>query len=88
MYRRAFVLEHLAKITAVDPAAAGWTSEEMLGLARGPFAKPPSEGLAARDVDYVFFGEAPILQGVAITNPDPCGNDRGLTRSHPSGTRH
>jgi hypothetical protein len=26
------VLEHLAEITAVDPAAADQTSEEMLGL--------------------------------------------------------
>jgi hypothetical protein len=32
--KRPFVLEHLAEITAVDPAAAGRTSEEMLGLAR------------------------------------------------------
>ena len=30
--QRPFVLEHLAEITAVDPAATGQTSEEMLGL--------------------------------------------------------
>jgi hypothetical protein len=32
--QRAFVLEHLSKIAAVDPAAAGRAPEEMLGLAR------------------------------------------------------
>ena len=29
-----FMLEHLAEITTVDPAAAGRAPEEMLGLAR------------------------------------------------------
>ena len=32
MRQRPFVLEDLAEIAAVDPAAAGRTSEEMLGL--------------------------------------------------------
>ena len=40
------IAEHLAKIAAVDPAAAGRASDKMLGLARGPFAKPLSEVLA------------------------------------------
>jgi hypothetical protein len=33
---RPFMLEHLAKITAVHPAATGWAFDEMLGLARWP----------------------------------------------------
>jgi hypothetical protein len=32
--QRPFMLEHLAEITTVDPAAAGRAPEEMLGLAR------------------------------------------------------
>jgi len=34
VWQRPFVLEHLSKIAAVDPAAAGRAPEEMLGLAR------------------------------------------------------
>jgi hypothetical protein len=30
--QRAFVLEDLAEITAIDPAAAGWASDEMPGM--------------------------------------------------------
>src|SRR3954462_61245 len=36
MWQGTFVLEHLAKITAIDPAAAGWAFDEMLGLVRLP----------------------------------------------------
>jgi hypothetical protein len=32
MRQRPFVLEHLAEITAIDPAAAGWAADEVLGL--------------------------------------------------------
>jgi hypothetical protein len=32
--QRPFVLEHLAEIAAIDPAAAGGAPDEMLGLAR------------------------------------------------------
>jgi DNA-directed RNA polymerase subunit F len=32
MWQRAFVLEHLAEIARIDPAAAGRASDEMLGL--------------------------------------------------------
>ena len=34
MWQRAFVLEGLAEITAIDPAIAGGAPDEMLGLAR------------------------------------------------------
>jgi hypothetical protein len=34
MGQGAFMLEHLRKIAAIDPAGAGWAFDEMLGLAR------------------------------------------------------
>jgi hypothetical protein len=36
--QRPFVLEHLAEITAIDPAIAGGASDEMLGFALRRFA--------------------------------------------------
>jgi hypothetical protein len=30
VWERTFVLEHLAEIAAIDPAGAGWASDEML----------------------------------------------------------
>ena len=38
VWRRAFVLEHLAEITAIDPAAAERPADEMLGLVLGRIA--------------------------------------------------
>jgi hypothetical protein len=37
------VVEHLAEITAIDPAIAARTSDEMLGLVRGLLAGGPAE---------------------------------------------
>jgi hypothetical protein len=48
VWQRPLVLEDLAEITAIDPAAAGRAWDEMLGLACRAFAKPRSEVLAAR----------------------------------------
>jgi hypothetical protein len=41
------VVEDVAQITAIDPAAAGRASNEMLGLACGSFANSLAEVLAA-----------------------------------------
>jgi hypothetical protein len=43
------MLEHLAEITAIDPATARGAPNEMLGLARRPLAKPHPHVLAARN---------------------------------------
>jgi hypothetical protein len=55
--QRSLVLEDLAEITAIDPAPANRASDEMLGLARGLFAKSLSEVLDAWDVDHERFLE-------------------------------
>jgi hypothetical protein len=38
-WERTFVLEHLAEIAAIDPAGAGWASDELLGLVLWRIAK-------------------------------------------------
>jgi hypothetical protein len=35
MRQRPFVLKDLAEITAIDPSAAGWAKDEVIGLALG-----------------------------------------------------
>jgi len=45
----ALVLEHLAKITAIDQATPGRASDEMLGDALGRVTDKPSRILAARN---------------------------------------
>jgi hypothetical protein len=42
------VLEHLAEITTIDPAAADWAADEMIGLVFGRIAETLSEKLAER----------------------------------------
>jgi hypothetical protein len=45
MGERTLVLQHLRKVADVDPAAAGWAAEEVLGLSRsGPPAGRPRTG--------------------------------------------
>jgi DNA-directed RNA polymerase subunit F len=46
------VLEHLAKIAAVDPAAAGRASDEMLGLTNRRLAELLPQISAARKADH------------------------------------
>jgi hypothetical protein len=48
----AFVPKNLAKIAAVDPAAAGRATDEMLGLVLGRIADAPPEIFATRKVDH------------------------------------
>ena len=43
------MLEHLAEITAIDPAIAGRTSDEMVGLVLRGIAAELTDVLAARD---------------------------------------
>jgi hypothetical protein len=50
MRQRPFVLDHLAEVTAVNPAAASRASDEMLGLGRG--IKWLAKIFAARDMDH------------------------------------
>jgi hypothetical protein len=52
VWQRAFVLEHLSKIAAINPPAAGWASNEVLGLALGRIAETLSQIFAARDFDH------------------------------------
>jgi len=52
MGQRPFVLEHLSKIAAINPAAAGRTADEMLGLALGRIAETLPQILAPRDSDH------------------------------------
>ena len=49
VWQRPFVLEHLAEITAIDPAIAGRTSDEMVGLVLRGIAAELTDVLAARD---------------------------------------
>ena len=44
------VLEDLAEITAIDPAAAGWASDEILCLALGLMAHSSPEDGAAGNI--------------------------------------
>jgi hypothetical protein len=50
MWQWAFVLEHLAKITAINPAAAGWAFDEILCLALGLMAHSSPEDGAAGNI--------------------------------------
>ena len=50
MWQRTLVLEHLAEITAIDPAAAGWASDEILCLALGLMAHSSPEDGAAGNI--------------------------------------
>jgi hypothetical protein len=52
MGKRPFVLEHLAKIAAIDPAAAARAPDEVLGLALGRIAETPLQISAARDAEH------------------------------------
>jgi hypothetical protein len=52
VWQWAFMLEHLSKIAAVDPAAAGRATDEMLGLARRGIAATPTQVFATRKVDH------------------------------------
>jgi hypothetical protein len=47
---RPFMLEHLAEITAIDPAAAGRTPDEMLGVVTCGFPHSSPEDGAAGNV--------------------------------------
>jgi hypothetical protein len=45
-----FVLEHLAEITAIDPAVAGGAPDEVLGLVVWEIAKRLTDVLPAREL--------------------------------------
>ena len=52
MRQRPLVLEHLAEITAVDPAAAGRAPDEMLGLVLRWIANAFAEEFSARNIGH------------------------------------
>jgi hypothetical protein len=52
MRQRPFVLEHLAEITAIDPAATGWTSDEMLRFVLRWSADALAEAFSARNIGH------------------------------------
>jgi len=49
VWERAFVLEHLAEITAIDPTAAGRAANEVLGLVRRRLSDALADIFTARD---------------------------------------
>jgi hypothetical protein len=51
VWQGTFVLEHLAEITTVDPAATGGAADEMLGIARRRVAETRPDVFAAK-----YFG--------------------------------
>jgi hypothetical protein len=53
MRQRPFVLEHLSKIAAIDPPAAGWASSEVLGIVPGRFSDAPTAIFAAGKIDHL-----------------------------------
>ena len=53
MWQRTFVVEHLAEITAVDPAVAGGAPDEVLGLALRGIAQKPPQKFATRNVCHL-----------------------------------
>ena len=55
MRQRAIVIEHLTKVTHVEPSAAHWAAHEMLGLVRWFPVDPLADELAARDVTHRAF---------------------------------
>jgi hypothetical protein len=52
VWERTFVLEHLAKIAAIDPASASRAADEMLGFVLGWIAEPLPKISAARNADH------------------------------------
>jgi hypothetical protein len=52
VWQRPFMLEHLAKITAVNPAIAGRTADEMPGLTNRRLAELLPQISAARKADH------------------------------------
>jgi hypothetical protein len=49
MWQGTFVLEHLVEITAIDPAIAAWTSDEVVGFILCRVADGIAELLASGD---------------------------------------
>jgi hypothetical protein len=62
MWQRTLVLEDLAQITAIDPAAAAGAFDEMLGLIRGRLSNALANVFPAREV-HAFI--APISNCVS-----------------------
>ena len=54
MRQGAFVFEDLREVATVDPASAGWTVDEMLGLILGRIADASSDVLAARNLCHCY----------------------------------
>jgi hypothetical protein len=50
MRQRSFMLEDLGEIAHVDPTAARWALDEMLGIVVGLLADPAADDFAAFDV--------------------------------------
>jgi hypothetical protein len=61
---RAFVVEHLTKVTHVEPSAARWAAHDMVGLVRWLAVDPLADELAAWDVTHrasLFFMARPHM---------------------------
>src|SRR3954447_22320367 len=54
MRQGASVLKDLREVATVDPASAGWTVDEMLGLILGRIADASSDVLATRNLCHCY----------------------------------
>ena len=76
MRQGAFVLEDLREVATVDPASAGWTVDEMLGLILGRIADASSDVLAARNLCHVTASSAIRSAGQSASpSLQPCYED-------------
>ena len=53
MWQGTFVIEHLAEITAIDPAAAAGAPDEVVGLTLRGIAQKPPQKFATRNVCHL-----------------------------------
>ena len=70
VWQRTFVVEHLAEITAVDPAVAGGAPDEVLGLALRGIAQKPPQKFATRNVCHL------AKAATHASLPEPRGHGR------------
>ena len=59
--QRPFMLEHLAEITAIDPAIAGETADEVFGLARGALRRAALRDTCRAGCRSWAFLERPLV---------------------------
>jgi len=79
VWPRAFVLEHLSEITAIDPAAAGRAADEMIDLVLGRIADAPDrlpEAAARGQGQAARLGVRPLVLDRAAAHCFPSKSAR------------